>query len=171
MAVTTLELAAAFEKQERTDKNRPLLPLKVLATTNGILLLIATLVFSMPELFADLYTLSGLPELTIFRNVDGREPAYMAFAVLWLMAVVYMHVDEINETRLALRCAPETETIRAFTVEDLLGYVVRGAAFAAPSFGLYLFPSYLHGASPAAHLVFAGVFACEFLLWRFVRRG
>jgi hypothetical protein len=171
MAVTTLEAAAAIEKQERPLKDRCALPLKVLAIANGILLALVAAATSMPELVADLATLAGIPDIPLLRQLDLREPAYMAFAVLWVMAVAHMHVDEINETRLALRYAPESEIIRAFTVEDLIGLFVRATAVLIPAFGLYFFPAYLHGASPIDHLAFALVFAVEFLLWRCVRRG
>lgn len=94
----------------------------------------------------------------------------MAFAIAWVIVVVYLHVDEINESRLALRSAPETEMIRAFTIEDLIGYFVRATVLLIPAMGLYFAPSYLHVASPADHLAFLMVFAIEFLLWRFVRK-
>lgn len=170
MAVTTLEAAAVIEKPEQRTKTRFAFPLKVLGTTNGILLAITIAAVSMPEMTQDVFDLVGIAQNSLLRQLDIREPAYMAFAVAWLIAVIYMHVDEINEHRLMLRSAPETEIIRAFTIEDLVGNFVRAAVLLIPASGLYFLPAYLHKASMTDHLAFILVFAAEYLLWRFVRK-
>jgi hypothetical protein len=124
----------------------------------------------MPGMVQDGFDMLGVPQSSLLRNIDLREPAYMAFAIVWFLAVIYMHVDEINESRLALRAAPETEVIRAFTVEDLVGHFVKAALLLLPSAGLYFSAQYLHEASAIDHTAFLIAFAFQFLIWKVSRR-
>lgn len=169
MAVTTLEAATAFQKPEHRTRSRCAFPLKALGVANAIFASVIVAAIAMPEMVQELLDSAGVPAQALLRSLDLREPAYMAFALVWVVAVIYMHVDEINESRLALRSAAETETIRAYTVEDLVGHFVRAAIILIPSFGLYFLPKYLHNATPAEYAAFVLVFAFQFFVWRRLR--
>jgi hypothetical protein len=171
MAVTTLEAATAMQRpSEHRAGGRCSLPVKVLGTVNAILAGLVLTGVAAPEMLPDVYDMLGLPATAFLRTLDLREPAYMAFALVWIIAVIYMHVDEINESRLALRSVPESEIIRAYTIEDLIGHFVRAALILLPSCGLYLLPHYLHKASQVDHATFVLMFVIEFFLWRCLRR-
>lgn len=137
---------------------------------NGILAVGVVVLSTMPEVVQDGFDTICVPAGCFLRHLDAREPAYMAFALAWLVAVIYLHVDEINENRLALCSADQSEAIHAFTIEDLFGHLVRAVMMLVPALGLYFLPAYLHKAAVTDLLVFVIVFALEFLLWRQVRR-
>lgn len=170
MAVTTLEAATAIQKPDNKPRSRCAFPLKVVGIVNGAILALICAGVTMPGTVQDVFDVLGLPEASLLREIDVREPMYMAFALVWFLAVVYMHVDEVNESRLALRSVPETEVLRAFTIEDLIGYFVRAAVLLIPAMGLYFVPAYLHSATTIGHVTFLIAFAMQFLLWKVARR-
>lgn len=171
MAVTTLEVASAIQRPEQArPKSRSTFPVRVLGIANGVLLAIAVAGVTMPDMIEDLWRMLGIGDSSFMHTLDIREPVYMAFALVWSLAITYMHVDEINESQLTLRSIPPDETIRAFTIEDLIGKFVRAAVLLIPAFGLYFIPRYLHNASTLDHVVFLITFAIEFLVWRFARK-
>ncbi|HEY9792505.1 MAG TPA: hypothetical protein V6D22_19040 [Candidatus Obscuribacterales bacterium] len=170
MTVTALEPPQIIRTPEYRLHSRCSFPLKILGAVNGVIAGGVIVLNTMPGIVQDCFDAVALPSSSFIRHLDVREPAYMAFALAWLMAVIYKYVDEINENRFALYSADQSETIHAFTIEDLFGHLIRAVMLLVPALGLYFLPEYLHRAAPLDHLAFVIVFALQFLLWRQVRR-